>query len=280
MKGSLTLVATPIGNLGDLSRRGIEALSAADLVLCEDTRVTSKLLSLTGIKAKVQRCDDHTERRQIENMLTRLQAGENIALVSDAGTPLISDPGYSLVKAARDAGHNVTATPGPAAPILALILSGLPTDRFYFGGFLPSKSSARQSAFAEVKSLRATTIFFDSPRRIAATLRDALTVFGPDRDASTARELTKKFEQIQTGTVETLEILYRENTPPKGELVLMFGPAPKQEEELDIDALLRKSMATKSLSNAAKEIAQLTGRPKSVVYGRALEIHNDQTSKD
>ncbi|MGB0785090.1 MAG: 16S rRNA (cytidine(1402)-2'-O)-methyltransferase [Alphaproteobacteria bacterium] len=280
MKGSLTLVATPIGNLGDLSRRGIEALSAADLVLCEDTRVTSKLLSLTGIKAKVQRCDDHTERRQIENMLTRLQAGENIALVSDAGTPLISDPGYSLVKAARDAGHNVTATPGPAAPILALILSGLPTDRFYFGGFLPSKSSARQSAFAEVKSLRATTIFFDSPRRIAATLRDALTVFGPDRDASTARELTKKFEQIQTGTVETLEILYRENTPPKGELVLMFGPAPKQEEELDIDALLRKSMATKSLSNAAKEIAQLTGRPKSVVYGRALEIHNDQTSND
>ena len=280
MKGSLTLVATPIGNLGDLSRRGIEALSAADLVLCEDTRVTSKLLSLTGIKAKVQRCDDHTERRQIENMLTRLQAGENIALVSDAGTPLISDPGYSLVKAARDAGHNVTATPGPAAPILALILSGLPTDRFYFGGFLPSKSSARQSAFAEVKSLRATTIFFDSPRRIAATLRDALTVFGPDRDASTARELTKKFEQIQTGTVETLEILYRENTRPKGELVLMFGPAPKQEEELDIDALLRKSMATKSLSNAAKEIAQLTGRPKSVVYGRALEIHNDQTSKD
>jgi len=280
MKGSLTLVATPIGNLGDLSRRGIEALSAADLVLCEDTRVTSKLLSLTGIKAKVQRCDDHTERRQIENMLTRLQAGENIALVSDAGTPLISDPGYSLVKAARDAGHNVTATPGPAAPILALILSGLPTDRFYFGGFLPSKSSARQSAFAEVKSLRATTIFFDSPRRIAATLRDALTVFGPDRDASTARELTKKFEQIQTGTVETLEILYRENTPPKGELVLMFGPAPKQEEELDIDDLLRKSMATKSLSNAAKEIAQLTGRPKSVVYGRALEIHNDQTSKD
>ncbi|MGB0718773.1 MAG: 16S rRNA (cytidine(1402)-2'-O)-methyltransferase [Alphaproteobacteria bacterium] len=280
MKGSLTLVATPIGNLGDLSRRGIEALSAADLVLCEDTRVTSKLLSLSGIKAKVQRCDDHTERRQIENMLTRLQAGENIALVSDAGTPLISDPGYSLVKAARDAGHNVTATPGPAAPILALILSGLPTDRFYFGGFLPSKSSARQSAFAEVKSLRATTIFFDSPRRIAATLRDALTVFGPDRDASTARELTKKFEQIQTGTVETLEILYRENTPPKGELVLMFGPAPKQEEGLDIDALLRKSMATKSLSNAAKEIAQLTGRPKSVVYGRALEIHNDQTSKD
>ncbi len=278
--GTLTLVATPIGNLADMPPRGLAALAAADLVLCEDTRVTAKLLTLHGVKARLQRCDDHRERDLIDRVLARLRVGQAIALVSDAGTPLISDPGYALVRAVQAAGLPVTATPGPAAPILALILSGLPSDRFYFGGFLPPKSGARQAALHEICALRATSLFFESPRRLIATLHDAAAVLGAHRRAATARELTKKFEEIQTGTVESLAALYNQRPIPKGELVLLFGPAPTQEDWGDLDTLLRAALDTDSVSAAAKAVAKRTKLPKSQVYARALELRHDQSDEN
>jgi len=272
MRASLTLVATPIGNLGDMTPRGLEALKAADLVLCEDTRQTAKLLTLHGLKAPLRRCDEHQEEALIAEVLDRLGQGQNLALVSDAGTPLISDPGYRIVRAVREAGFKVTATPGPAAPILALILSGLPSDRFLFGGFLPTKSKARREVFAEFKDLRVTLIFFENPKRLSATLEDAATVFGPDRAAATARELTKKFEEVQSGTIENLTTHYEATPTPKGEMVLLFGPASDEDLSEDMDALLKTALETQSVSNAAKDVARLTGRPKSEVYARALEL--------
>ena len=270
--GSLTLVATPIGNLGDMAPRAAETLAKADLVLCEDTRMTAKLLGLLGLKAPLKRCDAHREAALTDDVLARLEKGQQLALVCDAGTPLISDPGYPLVRAARQAGHRVTAAPGPAAPILALILSGLPSDRFFFGGFLPSKSQARHAALAEVRQLRATSLFFENPQRLTATLNDAANVLGPDRTAATARELTKKFEEIQTGTIESLIKFYATSPVPKGELVLLFGPAPQQNEVWDLDALLEEAMARQAASAAVREIATVTGLPKSQVYTRAMEL--------
>lgn len=272
MPGSLKLVATPIGNLGDMSPRALEALQAADLILCEDTRMTAKLLHLHGLKAPLQRCDDHQESRVIAQVIDRLHAGQTLALVSDAGTPLISDPGFALVRAVRAAGLTVTAVPGPAAPILALILSGLPSDRFLFGGFLPSKSKARKEIFQEFKSLRATLIFFENPKRLAACLADAQAIFGPERATATARELTKKFEEVRTGSLAELQHAYTQEPTPKGEMVLLFGPATKTPAVVDVDALLQEALKTQSASAAAKEIAQLAGQPKSQIYARALAL--------
>ena len=270
MSGSLTLVATPVGNLGDMTPRGQEALTAADLVLCEDTRMTAKLLTLLGLKAPLKRCDEHAEGRLVEEVVARLSEGQNLALVSDAGTPLISDPGYRLVRAVRAAGFTVSTTPGPAAPILGLILSGLPTDRFYFGGFLPTKASARLAAFQEIAALKATTIFFENPRRLSDTLEVAEQVLGADRPMAFARELTKAYEQVGTGTIAEVRAAYPD--PMKGEMVVLFGPAPEQDMSGDMDALLTQALATQSASSAAKDVARLTGRPKSEVYARALEM--------
>ena len=275
MPGSLTLVSTPIGNLGDMPPRGLEALKAADLVLCEDTRMTAKLLGLLGLKAPLMRCDEHQEEALIELVLGKLEAGQNLALVSDAGTPLISDPGFKIVRAVRAAGFDLTAVPGPAAPILALILSGLPSDRFFFGGFLPTKSGARREILEEVKSLRATLIFLENPKRLAASLLDATEVLGADRPAATARELTKKFEEIRTGSVEELARLYAETGAPKGEMVLLFGPAPKQAADFDLDTLLHAALATQSASAAAREVAKTMKLPKSQVYERALQLKSE-----
>ena len=273
MSGSLTLVATPVGNLGDMTPRGQQALMAADLVLCEDTRMTAKLLTLLGLKAPLKRCDEHAETRLVEEVLARLGEGQNLALVSDAGTPLISDPGYRLVRAVRAAGFTVTTTPGPAAPILALILSGLPSDRFYFGGFLPTKASARMSALQEIAALKATTIFFENPRRLADTLKVAEQVLGADRPMAFARELTKAYEQVGTGTISEVRAAYP--NPMKGEMVILFGPAPEEDLSGDVDGLLMQALASQSASSAAKDVARLTGRPKSEVYARALEMKGD-----
>lgn len=272
MSANLTLVATPIGNLQDMSPRGLEVLQRADLVLCEDTRQTAKLLGLLGLKAPLRRCDEHREERLIEEVLDLLAQGKQLALVSDAGTPLISDPGFKLVRAVRQAGFPVTATPGPAAPILALILSGLPSDRFFFGGFLPSKSGARREIFTELANLRATLIFFENPKRLAACLSDALPIFGADRAVATARELTKKFEQVRTGTLQDLATAYAAEDAPKGEMVLMFGPAAQKDEAEDLDTLLLQALKDQPASSAAKDVAKLTGLPKSTVYQRALEL--------
>ena len=272
MSARLTLVTTPIGNLGDLAPRGMKALEAADLVLCEDTRQTAKLLTLCGLKAPLKRCDEHQEAALVAEVLVRLAQGQNLVLVCDAGTPLISDPGYRLVRAVQGAGFAVTATPGPTAPILALILSGLPSDRFFFGGFLPTKSKARQSLLAELKTLHATLIFFENPKRLAASLDDAACVLGADRTAATARELTKKFEEIQSGTVGSLAQHYAGRPTPKGELVLLFGPAVAQTEAVDLDALLIRTLRKQNASTAARAVARQTGLPRSQVYQRALEL--------
>lgn len=275
MSGSLTLVATPLGNLGDISPRARDALSTADLVLCEDTRVTAKLLGLLNLKAPLKRCDAHRELDLLEDVVDRVRKGERLTLVSDAGTPLISDPGFALVRAVREAGLPVTAVPGPAAPILALILSGLPTDRFFFGGFLPPKPSARRAVFEEVKGLRATLIFFENPKRLAACLADGVGVFGPRRPASTVRELTKRYEQVRTASLGDLAAHYGQAAAPKGELVLLVGPALKQADTGNLDALLAEALHAHPPSAAAREVAKRLGLPKSQVYARALALQRD-----
>ena len=272
MSGKLTLIATPIGNLGDLSPRALDALKTADLVLCEDTRMTAKLLRLQGFAVPLQRCDDHQETQVTRQVIEQLKTGFNVALVCDAGTPLISDPGFSLVRDVRAAGLTVTAVPGAAAPIVALILSGLPTDRFFFGGFLPTKPKARQEMFEEYRALRATLIFFENPKRIVACLNDAACVFAKDRPVAIARELTKKFEEIKTGSLEEMRRFYAQSATPKGEMVLLFGPALKPKPDVDIDALLTKALSHQSVSAAAKEVAKLAEQPKSLIYARALDL--------
>ncbi|MBO6561733.1 MAG: 16S rRNA (cytidine(1402)-2'-O)-methyltransferase [Nisaea sp.] len=271
----LILVATPIGNLGDISRRALETLAAADIVACEDTRLTGRLLQRFAIKARLLAYQDHNAEKSRPELLRLLAAGKSIALVTDAGTPTISDPGYKLVREAAAQGTPVTAVPGPAAPVVALSISGLPTDRFFFGGFLPTKPGERRRILEEVARLRATLIFFEAPRRLAETLGDALEILGP-RDMAVARELTKRFEEVTRGRIEDLARHYAEIETPKGEAVLMFGPPESDERpsEETLDALLDEALGRLSLKDAAKEVAAETGLPRKQVYERALQLRD------
>ncbi|WP_420402973.1 16S rRNA (cytidine(1402)-2'-O)-methyltransferase [Nisaea sp.] len=271
----LILVATPIGNLADISRRALETLAAVDIVACEDTRLTGRLLQRFAIKARLVAYQDHNAEKSRPELLRLLAAGRSIALVTDAGTPTISDPGYKLVREAAAQGTAVTAVPGPAAPVVALSISGLPTDRFFFGGFLPTKSGERRRTLEEVAQLRATLIFFEAPRRLAETLADAGAILGP-REMAVARELTKRFEDVTRGRIDELARHYAEIEPPKGEAVLMFGPPEREErpsEEM-LDALLAKALARLSVKDAAKEVASETGLPRKTVYDRALQLRD------
>ncbi|WP_226893586.1 16S rRNA (cytidine(1402)-2'-O)-methyltransferase [Nisaea sediminum] len=272
----MILVATPIGNLGDISRRALETLAAADIVACEDTRLTGRLLQRFAIKARLLAYQDHNAEKSRPELLRLLAAGKSIALVTDAGTPTISDPGYKLVREAAAQGTPVTAVPGPAAPVVALSISGLPTDRFFFGGFLPTKSGERRRILEEVARLRATLIFFEAPRRLAETLKDALEILGP-REMAVARELTKRFEEVTRGRIDDLARHYAEIEPPKGEAVLMFGPPETEEKpsEEALDALLGEALTRLSLKDAAKEVAAETGLPRKQVYERALQLRGD-----
>ena len=211
-----------------------------------------------------------------QEVIDRLHQGQNLALVSDAGTPLISDPGYRLVRAVRG-GPAHHRRPWPAAPILALILSGLPSDRFFFGGFVPTKASARLAAFQKIAHLRATTIFFENPKRLPVTLETAEQTLGPDRPMAFARELTKQFEGSPPRNRCPISRQFRQEItqPLKGELVILFGPAPEQDLSGSIDALLTQALETQSAASAAKEVARLTGRPKSEIYAKALEMKHD-----
>jgi 16S rRNA (cytidine1402-2'-O)-methyltransferase len=267
----LYIVATPIGNLSDLSPHAAAILSAADVIAVEDSRVTAKLLAHLGVKRPMLPYHDHNADHVRPGLIARM-AGEAVALVSDAGTPLISDPGYKLVRDARAAGVNIQTAAGPCAAIAALTLAGLPTDRFLFLGFLPPKAGARAAAIAEVAAVRATLILYESGPRLAATLAALDEGLGA-REAAVVREISKKFEETVTGTLAELATRY-EGAPPKGEIVIVVGPpgeaAPAGEAE--IDAALREAMGRLSASRAAAEVAAALGLPRKTVYERALAL--------
>lgn len=269
----LYLVATPIGNLDDITLRALKILRGADVVACEDTRVTGKLLSLLGISAPLTPYHEHNAERARPALLGKLREGAVVALVSDAGTPLVSDPGYRLVRACLDEGLPVTSAPGASAALTALQLSGLPCDRFLFAGFLPTKAGARRSVLAELATVPATLVFYESPRRLDHCLPDMLATLG-DRDAAVARELTKLYEEVRRGTLSELIAHYAEAGAPKGEAAIVVGPpgAAPPTSEADLDAQLRAALAGHSLRDAATLVAAATGLAKREVYTRAVVL--------
>ena len=267
----LYIVATPIGNLGDLSPRAADILSRADLIAAEDTRVTAKLLRHIGVERPMIPYHDHNADRVRPGLVARL-AGEAIALVSDAGTPMISDPGFKLVRDARAAGASIVTLPGPCAAVAALTLAGLPTDRFLFLGFLPNKEKARADAIAEVAAIRASLIFYESGPRLGVALAALAAGLGA-REGAVAREISKRFEECVTGTLAELAARYADETP-KGEIVVVVGPpgeAPKPQVD-DLDALLREALDRLPVAKAAKEVAATTGLDRHDLYARALEL--------
>ncbi len=266
-------MATPIGNLGDISARARAVLAAADAVACEDTRLTGQLLARFGISAALVPYHDHNADAARPGLIARMQQGEAIALVSDAGMPAISDPGYKLVRACIADGIKVTAVPGPNAGLTALVISGLPTDRFLFEGFLPPKSVARRKALADLASVPATLIFQESAPRLAASLGDMADVLG-DRDAAVARELTKLFEEVRRGRLAELAAHYRAAGAPKGEIVVVVAP-PAAEAAAPVEAvevMLAEALRSMSVRDAAETVAAATGRPKREVYAKALAL--------
>jgi 16S rRNA (cytidine1402-2'-O)-methyltransferase len=267
----LYIVATPIGNLGDITLRAIETLRGVSMIACEDTRVTGKLLRHLGITGKMVRYDDHASEAERARLIDAMRHGP-VALVSDAGTPLISDPGFRLIREARAAGVPITSLPGPSAAIVALTLSGLPSDRFLFAGFLPNKAKARADTLAELAAVPATLIFYETAPRLG----DALAAIGealPGRDVAVARELTKRFEECRTGSAAELAAHY-EAHPPKGEIVLMVGPPAEAPAPAaaDVDAMLLTLLATAKPSQAAASVARETGLDRKTLYARAMEL--------
>lgn len=267
----LYIVATPIGNLGDVTRRAVEVLATCDVVACEDTRVTGKLLNYLGIRKPMRRYDDHADASARERLLAEM-VEKAVVLVSDAGTPLISDPGYRLVREARARGIAVTSLPGPSAAIVALTLAGLPTDRFLFAGFLPSKAKAREDVLRELAAVPATLVFYETGPRLVAAL-EALGEVLPGREVAVARELTKLHEECRTGSVAELAAHYTEH-PARGEIVLLAGPppAPEAPEEADVDALLRTALAELPPSKAAAQVARAHGLDRKALYARAMAL--------
>ncbi len=275
----LHIVATPIGNLRDITLRALDVLREADLIACEDTRVFAKLASHYGIAAPTVAYSDATQDAAEPKIVRALAAGKRVALVSDAGMPLISDPGYRLVRAALAADHVVTSAPGASAVPMALALSGLPTDRFFFGGFLPAKESERRRAIASAAAVPATLVFFEAPHRLAASLVDLAELLGP-RPAAIARELTKLFEEVRRGPLTELAQHYALHPDVKGEIVLVIGPpgeteAPAAER---LDEALRGAMAGASVKDAAAEVAARYGLRRRDVYARALELKREAVS--
>jgi 16S rRNA (cytidine1402-2'-O)-methyltransferase len=271
----LHIVATPIGNLRDATLRALEVLAAADVIACEDTRVTRKLIDHYGITTPLTPYHDHNAAEARPKLIARLAAGEVIALVSDAGTPLVSDPGFKLVRAVHEAGHTVTAVPGASAALAALAVAGLPSDRFFFEGFLPAKSGQRQARIATLARIPATLLLFETGPRLAAALADLAQGLGP-REAAVCRELTKLHEEVRRDDLAALAAHYEAAGEPRGEIVLVIGPpAVETTDAADLDALLRKALARVSVKEAVAEVAAVTGRPRREVYSRALELSQD-----
>ena len=269
----LVVVATPIGNAADISLRALDTLAQVDAVACEDSRVTGRLLVRHGVSAKLIPYHDHNAARTRPALMKRLKNGESVALVSDAGTPLVSDPGYRLVRACIDEGIPVTAVPGPSAVLTALMIAGLPTDRFLFAGFLPNRRAARRRALADVAEVSASLVFMESARRLPASLTDMVDILG-SRSAAVTRELTKMFEEVRRDDLAALAAHYADAGSPKGEVTIVVAPpmpaaAP---DAAEVDRLLRQALAGASVRDAATRVAQETGLKRRDLYARALDL--------
>ena len=274
LAGGLHLVATPIGNLRDITLRALEALAGANVIACEDTRVTRKLLEHYCIATPLTPYHEHNAASARPKLLARLAAGDSIALVSDAGTPLISDPGFKLVRAAQEAGYPVTALPGASAALAALIVAGLPTDRFFFEGFLPAKEGQRRARIAEIARMPSSLILFETGPRLERALSDLAAGLGA-REAAVCRELTKLYEEVRRGDLATLARAYASEPPPRGEIVIVIAPPAAQADALDVDAIddmLRRALARVSVKDAVGEVAAATGLPRREIYQRALAL--------
>lgn len=269
----LSIVATPIGNAGDITLRALETLAGVDTVICEDTRITSKILAIHGITASLVAYHDHNAAKARPGLMERLKSGETMALVSDAGTPLVSDPGYKLVAECIEAGIPVTALPGASAVMAALMVAGLPTDRFLFHGFLPARGAARRRALDALKAVPASLVFLESAKRLASSLADMAAVLGP-RPAAVTRELTKLFEEVRRGSLPELAGHYTEAGPPRGEVTVVIGPpGPESEPSAeDVDAQLSQALETQSVRGAAAAVSAATGLPRRQLYARALDL--------
>jgi len=271
----LYVIATPIGNARDITLRALDILRSVDLIVAEDTRVTSKLLSIHAIQKPLSSYNDHNAARERPRILARLRSGERVALVSDAGTPLVSDPGFKLVREVIAEGLAVHAVPGPSAALAALTLGGLPTDRFLFAGFLPTRSAERRRALAELKDVRATLIFFESAHRVSETLREMSDVLGA-RPAVVAREMTKLHEELRRDLLPALARHYEEAPPPKGELTVLVGGSREQADNLSsLDPLLRSALEFMPLRAAVDLVAAACKVSRSATYERALKLKSD-----
>lgn len=275
LPAALYVVSTPIGNSRDITLRALDVLAAADVLAAEDTRMARRLLELHGLspgQRPLIAYHDHNGKAQRPRLLAALEAGRSVAYVSDAGTPMVADPGYVLCREAIEAGHHVVAVPGASAMLAGLTVSGLPTDRFLFGGFTPTKPAARRRFFGDFESVQATLVFYESPRRLRAALEDMIAVWGPRRRAALCRELTKKFEEVRRGSLaELLEGL--DDMTLKGELVICVERAADTPPEAeDVEAALRRTMLSESLKDAAASVAKATGLPRRQVYQIALGL--------
>jgi 16S rRNA (cytidine1402-2'-O)-methyltransferase len=277
--GTLYVVATPIGNLEDMTPRAIRILSEVDLIAAEDTRHSGKLLKHFGIEAKTEALHEHNERSQVPKLIEILQAGKSIAFITDAGTPLVSDPGFHLVRSARQAGLTVIPVPGACAAIAALSAAGLPSDRFVFEGFPPAKSAARRAVFEKLREEARTLIFYESPHRILESLKEMTEIFGPEREAVLARELTKQFETVRNGTLTELsEWVNRDPHQQLGEFVILIHGVPRKEREAvdeEAERVLRILLGELPVSQAAALAAKITGLKKNRLYEYALNLKRD-----
>lgn len=273
--GGLYLVATPIGNLEDVTVRALRLLAGADMIACEDTRITVRLLERYGITTPMRPYHDHNAAAERPKLIAAMAEGAAVALVCDAGTPLISDPGYKLVQAAVEAGVPVTAAPGASAALDALLLSALPSDSFFFAGFLPVKQAARRARLEALASVPATLIFYESPKRLAASLADMREVLG-ERPAAVLRELTKRFEEARRASLGELAEDTKASGAPKGEVVVVVGP-PEEKllSDAEVVALLRRALSVGSVKSAASEVARQSGRPRREMYARALALQDE-----
>ena len=275
----LYVTATPIGNLGEMTDRARNVLDQADIVVCEDTRVTGRLLKYFGITATLWAYHDHNAATVRPKIVEKLCDGSTIALVSDAGTPLVSDPGFKLVRDARDAGIAVNSVPGASALTAALSVAGLPTDQVLFAGFLPNKAGRRRSAVENLKLVRATLVFYETGPRISKSLADMADRLGA-RPAAVGRELTKHFEEVKRGPLDQLARSYGDLPAPKGELVVVVGPpdANSSDDHIDIDDALREALQTSSVRDAATMVAELTGQPRRKLYARAVVLAQEASN--
>ncbi len=279
LSSGLYIVSTPIGAARDITLRALDILAAADIIAAEDTRNTRKLMDIHGISLggrKLISYHDHNGHERRPFLLEALKAGKSIALVSDAGTPLLADPGYHLAQYVRDAGHKVATAPGASALLAALCVAGQPTDKFFFAGFAPNKTKARLEYFKSLGDIASTLVFYESPKRLTKSLKDMVSAFGGERSATVCRELTKKFEEARPGSLQELVDYYSQTNTPKGEIVIVVGPPPKiQMTQDDIDQALLTALKDFRVKDAAKHVSEQLGISRNQAYERALELKKD-----